>query len=182
MRLTILEWIVLAKPITGEGVWPVIGFCLAADRKRKVKTMKDIVKILVAYDGSDCAKAALDDMRAAGLPAHAQAQVVGVLEVWLPPPSSWELSAGAVQASREMEVLSQAQEAAVSLRSSFPGWDISVQEEMGSPASILLKIADGWKPDLIIVGSHGRGFWGRLLGSVSDGVVHHAPCSVLVVR
>ena len=48
----------------------MIGFCLVADRKREVQTMKGTMKILVAYDGSDCAQAALDDMRAAGLPAR----------------------------------------------------------------------------------------------------------------
>lgn len=140
-------------------------------------------KILVAYDGSDCARAALDDLRYAGLPATAQVQVVGILEAWLPPPSSWELAEGAVRASRELDVLSQAQEAAVLLRSSFPGWDISVQEEMGSPASILLKIADDWQPDLLVVGSHGRSALGRFfLGSVSQKLVHEAHCSVRVAR
>ncbi|MBS1806581.1 MAG: universal stress protein [Acidobacteria bacterium] len=141
------------------------------------------MKILVAYDGSDCAKSALDDMRIAGLPDNAQVQVVGVLETWLPPPSSWELTEGAIQASREMDVLSQAQEAAVSLRALFPSWDLNVQEEMGSPASVLLKIADGWKPDLIVIGSHGRSALGRFfLGSVSQKVVHEAHCSVRVAR
>jgi nucleotide-binding universal stress UspA family protein len=37
--------------------------------------------------------------------------------------------------------------------------------------------------DLIVVGTHGRGRVGRLvLGSVSDHVVRHAPCPVLIVR
>ena len=145
--------------------------------------MQDKFKILVAYDGSDCAKAALDDMRYAGLPDDAQIQVVGVLESWLPPPSSWELAEGAIQASREMDVLSLAQEAAVSLRSTFPGWDIEVQEEMGSPASVILKIADSWKPALIVIGSHGRSAVGRFfLGSVSQKLVHEAHCSVRVAR
>ena len=43
--------------------------------------------------------------------------------------------------------------------------------------------AQNWGADLIIVGSHGYGFWSRaLLGSVSNAVINHAPCSVLVVR
>mgnify|MGYP001165592713 CR=1 FL=1 len=52
----------------------------------------------------------------------------------------------------------------------------------GNPPQQIVDIAEEWGADLIVVGSHGRGFWGRLLGSVSDGVVHHAPCSVMVVR
>ena len=37
--------------------------------------------------------------------------------------------------------------------------------------------------DLIVLGSHGYKTWERLLlGSVSNSVVHHAPCSVLIVR
>jgi hypothetical protein len=34
------------------------------------------MKILIAYDGSDCADAALDDLQRAGLPADAEAQIV----------------------------------------------------------------------------------------------------------
>ena len=56
-------------------------------------------------------------------------------------------------------------------------------EVLRGPADMLIvERAKEWNADLIVVGSHGRGFWGRLLGSVSNGVVHHATCSVLVVR
>jgi hypothetical protein len=34
------------------------------------------MKILIAYDGSDCADAALDDLQRAGLSADAEAQIV----------------------------------------------------------------------------------------------------------
>lgn len=42
--------------------------------------------------------------------------------------------------------------------------------------------AKTWSADLVMVGSHGRkGLGEMLLGSVSNYVMHHAPCSVLVV-
>jgi len=60
----------------------------------------------------------------------------------------------------------------------------SVSHEVltGKPANCIVEFAKEWNADLIVVGSHGRGFWGRMLGSVSNGVVNHAPCSVIVVR
>ena len=67
----------------------------------------------------------------------------------------------------------------------FPGDNVEVTTnvELGRPAEIIIECAEKWRPDLIVVGSHGRNFWGRLaLGSVSDAVLHHAPCSVLIVR
>src|SRR6185295_7977687 len=44
------------------------------------------MKILIGYDGSDCAEAALDDLTRAGLPDIAEAHILSVAEVWLPPP------------------------------------------------------------------------------------------------
>lgn len=55
--------------------------------------------------------------------------------------------------------------------------------EFGKPSESIINAAVEWDADVIVMGSHGRGFWGRLtLGSVSDAVVHHAPCSVLIVK
>lgn len=63
----------------------------------------------------------------------------------------------------------------------FP--DVHTQTLMGDAASAILEYAEQVKPDLIVVGSHGRsGFQRFLMGSVSAQVLRHAPCSVLVVR
>ena len=52
-----------------------------------------------------------------------------------------------------------------------------------SPAEVIIQFAEGMKPDLIVMGSRGRGALERfLVGSVAAKVVNHAPCSVLVVR
>jgi nucleotide-binding universal stress UspA family protein len=47
----------------------------------------------------------------------------------------------------------------------------------------IIKTAKAWDADLIVVGSHGyRGIKRFLLGSVSQAVAFHAPCSVEIVR
>ena len=53
----------------------------------------------------------------------------------------------------------------------------------GDPGESIIEAAQAEAADMIVVGSHGRGTVGRvLIGSVSDHVVRHAPCPVLVVR
>ena len=53
----------------------------------------------------------------------------------------------------------------------------------GSPAQVILREAEAFSADLIVVGSHGHGaVAGFLLGSVSQSVASHAKCSVEIVR
>lgn len=55
--------------------------------------------------------------------------------------------------------------------------------EVGDPATVILDAARNHECDLIVVGTSDKGWWSRLFeGSVSDAVVHHARCPVLVVR
>ena len=60
---------------------------------------------------------------------------------------------------------------------------ISTKVLAGPAARAIVEEAEAWKAELIVVGSHGRGFWKRaLLGSVSNRIVDHAHCAVLTVR
>ena len=53
----------------------------------------------------------------------------------------------------------------------------------GNPGRMICELADNWSADLILVGSRGlKGLKEMFLGSVSNYVTHHAPCSVLIVR
>jgi nucleotide-binding universal stress UspA family protein len=161
--------------------------------------MTNKMKILIAYDGSACAEAALDDLQQAGLPAEAEAVVMSVTELWLPapPPSSFEVVAlaRAVHVPSDLtRVYSEnspavkaaqtlADRAASRLRSNFPKWEVTTQIAVGSPKSEVIHQADIWKPDLIVLGSHGHSALARLvLGSVSQGVLAEAHCSVRIAR
>jgi nucleotide-binding universal stress UspA family protein len=58
-------------------------------------------------------------------------------------------------------------------------WDWGI----GNPGKTICQKAKDWEADLIIVGYRSRkGFAAALLGSTSNYVVHHAPCSVLIVQ
>ena len=53
----------------------------------------------------------------------------------------------------------------------------------GNPGRMICELAHNWSADLILVGSRGlTGLKEMFLGSVSNYVTHHAPCSVLIVR
>jgi len=157
------------------------------------------MKILIGYDGSDCAEAALDDLRQAGLPETAEAHILSVAEVWLPPPppSSYEIVEEARKAKSPAELqrdygkrcpaakqaLALAERARDRVQTNFPNWKVTADSSCGSAAWELVAKADEWKPDLIVVGSHGRNALGRfVLGSVSQRVMTEAQCSVRIAR
>src|SRR5262245_35603887 len=150
------------------------------------------MKILVAYDGSQGADDALDDLPRAGLPPLAEALIVSVAEVFAPstaaaaatgpvPPAvrqAWAEATQAVKASRTCTLQGRARVQAL-----FPGWQVRAEATADSPAWGVIKQADTWQPDLIVVGSYGRSVLGRLvLGSVSQTLMTEAHCSVRVAR
>ncbi|MEM7771316.1 MAG: universal stress protein [Cyanobacteria bacterium P01_A01_bin.37] len=60
---------------------------------------------------------------------------------------------------------------------------VDIQQVSGSPGSTICEIAETWGADLIMLGNRGRqGVTELLMGSVSNYVLHHAHCSVLIVK
>jgi nucleotide-binding universal stress UspA family protein len=144
------------------------------------------MKLLIAHDGSDSSAAMLDDLRMAGLPAQAEVVLLTVAEIYLPPMPSY----GMVETefvdnfpfdTKLAETI--VERASEQIKIHFPEWVIQKEISSGSPAAEIIKIADRWKPDLILVGSQGLSAFGRFVfGSVSQKVVTEAHCSVRVAR
>lgn len=155
--------------------------------------MNTPMKILIAYDGSACADAAVLDLGRAGLPGDAEALVVTVTEIPYMEAESNEKGID-IAAMRTMAIGNDARrklEEAVAmartitdrLATMFPGWHMESRVYAGSPAWGVLRAADEWNPDLIVVGSHGRTALGRMmLGSVSQKVLTEARSSVRIAR
>jgi nucleotide-binding universal stress UspA family protein len=83
----------------------------------------------------------------------------------------------------EAQAKAAAETAAAVLRNGGHEVKIEVTEPRDSPSRTILSSADLWQSDLIVMGSHGRrGFDRLVMGSVSESVAMHAHCSVEVVR
>jgi nucleotide-binding universal stress UspA family protein len=156
-------------------------------------------KVLIGYDGSRYADAAIDDLQRAGLPEEVKALVVTVGEApTIPPLASHDLIEKALVGERVFSIVEHANKhvsetlghardlvlnASVWLKSYFPRWQIDCEVLSGTPAPELLRRAREWEADLVVVGSQGRSAIGRfLLGSVSLEVATDAACSVRIGR
>jgi nucleotide-binding universal stress UspA family protein len=143
-------------------------------------------RILVATDGSEFSRGALQSVVERHWPKGTEVKVVSVpeLAIWLGEFPYFGLqqvedlnqaamggASAAVAQGREML-------AKAGLKVST---DVIVEHE--SPAKTILDEAKKWDADLIVLGSHGRRGLDRFaLGSVSESVAMHAHCSVEVVR
>lgn len=146
------------------------------------------MKVLIGSDGSDLAVRAAENAGSLFGPVDA----VTVLAVITSTPGD---DAGGIEGStetpEEVEVDLASEEAAArraieAVIMVLPdAWKplVTPRIEAGDAGPMLVWVAEQEGFDVIVVGSHGKGRLKRLvLGSVSEHVVHHAPCPVLVVR
>jgi nucleotide-binding universal stress UspA family protein len=144
------------------------------------------MKILVAYDGSDCAESAIDDLKRAGLPRRAEVIALTITDELIPSPTSIggvATTFGKDLLEKEKDSLALARRAQSRIQQLFPDWEISAETGIGSPGGEIIARADQWRPDLVVVGSHGRTALGQMFfGSVSQKVINEACRSVRVGR
>lgn len=148
-----------------------------------------MMKVILATDGTKQSEAAIEITRKLNLQGGDEIHIICVMDMALP--LSIDVYTGYIPSTEEIEktvkenstrILNETVE---KLQTILRGRNIKIYTELlhGSPESRIVEKAEEINADLIILGSHGYNRWERLLlGSVSDSVIHHAPCSVLVVR
>jgi len=136
-------------------------------------------KLLLATDLSEASAAATDEAFELARRFGAQLLVVSVID-----PGTL-LRPGGRAGARMDQVRARRAQLAQTLveRGRIEGVTVSFLVWEGDPGNMIVEAAEAEGVDMVLVGSHGRGAVGRFfLGSVSDHVVRHAPCPVLVVR
>ncbi len=147
------------------------------------------MKILLAIDGTAHGQEAVGMVSAFDLESVEVIRILTVIDMALP--FAHDIYSGVV--TNTVEIENAAREAAgqtlETTKQSLLGMigegktEVELKTVVGSPESRIVEEAEAMGSDIIIVGSHGYNSWERLLlGSVSDSVIHHAPCSVLIVR
>ncbi len=137
--------------------------------------------ILVAFDGSPEAVAALRDAADLARRTQAHLTIVGVVSLVSPRfgismPTGDTVERILTEARRSLE----AERARLAV-AGLPETEAHLLE--GEPVSAVVEFVKEHAVDLVVVGSRGLDALGRFfLGSVSDGILHYAGCSVLVVK
>jgi nucleotide-binding universal stress UspA family protein len=140
--------------------------------------------ILIAYDGSDCAKEAIAE---AGRQLRDDRPAI-VLTVWEPLDAVpfWGVPLAAVSSDLTDEVMARAQEVAEEGGglAAAAGFEASVQVELGAPVwERIVDVATQRDASIIVLGSQGRSSVGyAVLGSVATAVAHHAKAPVMITR
>jgi nucleotide-binding universal stress UspA family protein len=138
-----------------------------------------IRSILVAFDGSKAAEAALEQAIAIAQGEGARLTLIGVATrpPWLAPTY---MAALPTDAELEAEVERRLDEALERVPDDVP---VAAVVRSGVPAQAILERVEQGRHDLVVIGSRGRGgVQSLLLGSVSRAVLHRCPVPVLVVH
>ncbi len=138
----------------------------------------ELAPVVVGVDGSQPSQSAVE---VAAYEAELRGVPLTVLHAW-PSAADEALGAWALVGPTgvlDADTVDVAQEAAAAARTARPGVDVTARTVRRGPAGALL--AASKQACLVVVGCRGHGgFTGLLLGSVSQALVHHAACPVLV--
>jgi len=130
------------------------------------------MRLLVGYNGTPFAKAAIEELSRAGLPPNVDALVLTVAELCCP----------TVQSGDAEQV---AAEGAGFLRSRFPEWYVVTQTVTGVPIREMIAAEQSFKADLVVLGEPGVRADGKptsFLGPVSQGVLTGGKSSLRITR
>jgi nucleotide-binding universal stress UspA family protein len=136
-------------------------------------------RILVAIDGSPSSEKAL--AAAVDLATHYRAELIAVSVVELPAVAG---VVGEIEGLREGAEahFNQIGQAAVAYARSR-GLALRAVVLRGHPADAIVRFAEGEAVELLVMGQHGHSRIARFfLGSTTDRVSEHAPCTVMIVK
>jgi nucleotide-binding universal stress UspA family protein len=137
----------------------------------------DLETILLATDLSPASDAATEQATELAVRLGARllvVHVIGLMQGMVPIPRSRAVEDRDARTLAAQAVVQAAR--AAGAVATFLLWE-------GDAADGILAAAEAEAADIIVVGTHSRTVVGRyLLGSVSDQIVHRAPCPVLVVK
>mgnify|MGYP000102727171 CR=1 FL=1 len=141
-------------------------------------------RILIPVDGSPTSDRALGEAIALARQQNAQLQLLHVIEEIHFVDIESSINYAELQETMRSsgnKVLTQAQTAVQQVGMTA---ETKLLEASGKRvASVIVAEAERWPADLIVIGTHGRTGFNRLLfGSVAEGVVRTAPVPVLLIR
>jgi nucleotide-binding universal stress UspA family protein len=133
------------------------------------------MKLLMAVDDSSGSEAVVREVASRPWPEGSECCVLTAIDPFFFTKAPLPLAEAKKDAQRNLD------ECAENLKQT--GMALSTQILLENPRHGIPNAASEWKADLILMGSHGRGAFLRLLmGSTAQAVLRHAGCSVEIVR
>lgn len=137
-----------------------------------------IKKILVAFDGSNESQSAFLFGLDMAKKFEASFEVLSIVRL-LEPPEEVETQDNFERGKEHFEKLFKH----LKVQADEQGVHLKTKVALGHPAEQIIHWAEKHDVDVIVVGHQTRSVFGRwLLGSTPDKIVHHAPCTVIVVK
>ena len=142
------------------------------------------MKILLAIDETPFSEEAIREVEDRLRTPDTTVRVLHAVAKFVPPAAALLDAGGTVEAARA-QVMNQYQDLVdgVTARLKAQGITAEAIVKDGDPRKVIVNEAQEWGADLIVMGSHAYGPIKRIiLGSVSQYVIDHAPCSVEVAH